>query len=492
KSKKMKSDTKPNIHRAIAIGGTRGASGKTIVTLGLIRMLVKHGYSIAPFKKGPDYIDPQWLSLGAGNPCRNLDSFLMDDDTIRDSFTSLREGTDISVIEGNRGLFDGLDIKGTYSFAELVKLLDIPLILVVDCKKASRSVAAVIHGFQTFDPDLRIHGVIINNFAGMRHKKIITETIETHCKIPVLGAIPRITDFMLDERHLGLEPIHEHRNPEQVLELIDKVFADAINIEEIIRISESIPLHNNRSDSTIILNHDDNVSTAVRCGAHGNSQTRINPAPAVSNISLSRKRTGIIRDSSFNFYYIESLELFEHHTEVRYINSLSDATLPDIDSLYIGGGFPETHAKQLSANTALRNDIRTFVERGFPVYAECGGLIYLSQAIISEKNEFPMVGIFPYQFKLTDKPVGHGYTTFQVDKDNPFYQTGSVVKGHEFRYSRIINAHECKDVPTAFAMLRGQGIMDKRDGSLYKNTLATFSHTHPFSYNAMWMKHCIE
>ncbi|HON79183.1 MAG TPA: cobyrinate a,c-diamide synthase [Spirochaetota bacterium] len=481
----MKSNPKTNISRAIAVAGTKGASGKTIVTLGLIRALVQHGYSVSPFKKGPDYIDPAWLSLAAQNPCRNLDSFLMDDNTIRQTFSSFSCQNDISVIEGNRGLFDGLDIDGTYSFAELVKLIDVPLILVVDCRKASRSVAAMIHGFQTFDPEITLQGVIINNFAGHRHKKIITESIENYCKIPVLGAIPRIPELLLDERHLGLEPIHEHRDPDKVFELLDSVFTDTVNIDKIIHIAENHENCRQKSSRTSSITvNDTDVNNTITTNAH----TPNTPPPSVSNILHSRRRIGIIRDTAFNFYYIESLEILEKNTEVHYINALHDTLLPDIDALYIGGGFPETHAKQLSENKTLRDDITRFIEKDFPVYAECGGLIYLSQSIISDNAEYPMTGIYPYRFELSDKPVGHGYTIFQVDKGNPFYRTGALVKGHEFRYSRIINADECQDVHTVFSMQRGHGIMNARDGVLHRNALATFSHTHPFSSNAMWLQ----
>lgn len=484
----MKSNSESNKKRAIAVGGTRGASGKTIVTLGIIRTLLQHGYTVSPFKKGPDYIDPAWLSLAAQNQCRNLDSFLMNDDIINKSFSYFSSKYDISIIEGNRGLFDGLDIAGTYSFAELVKLLDVPLILIVDCKKASRSIAAMVHGFHTFDPELSIQGIIINNFAGPRHKKIITESIETYCKIPVIGAIPRIPELLLDERHLGLEPIYEHRNPEKIFDLLDPVFSEAIDIEKIIEISETPSFRNIRN---LPAAHTPDTAQDITPPSVNSAEILfddVHEAPAVSNIVIPRKRIGIIRDSAFNFYYIESLEILEKYTDVMYINALADSRLPLIDSLYIGGGFPETHAQQLSDNITLRDDIARFIEDDFPVYAECGGLIYLSQAIISETGEHSMVGIYPYRFELSEKPVGHGYTTFQVDKETPFYHTGDIVKGHEFRYSRIINPNDCADVHTAFAMQRGQGIMNKRDGALYKNALATFSHTHPFSLNANWIK----
>jgi len=456
---------------AIAIGGLRGASGKTIVSMGMIKALSDSGYSVAPFKKGPDYIDPAWHSLSSGKPCHNLDAYLMNQKDIHHSFHTSNGNCDIAVIEGNRGLFDGFDIDGSYSFAELVKDLNIPLILVVDCKKASRTIAALVHGCMTFDPDLSIRGVILNNYAGKRHKDVVKGAIEKYCKIPVLGAIPRINDLPLNERHLGLEPIYEHDNPQNLLLELSNSIKDNIDIPAVIKIAETYP---GRKKSLFSFSK------------------KTNKQKKIEKSDQNKVTIGVFKDAAFNFYYEDNLKkLKDCGAEIKFLDSMKDKDLSGIHGLYIGGGFPETHGQKISSNKSMLYEIKQYVENNLPVYAECGGLVYLSQSIEDDNSSYPMCGIFPLRFKLSKKPVGHGYTIFKVSSENPYYPLNTIVKGHEFRYSKILNPDELKNINTAFTMERGKGLDGKVGGLTYKNVLATFCHTHDLTPESSAMTNLI-
>ncbi len=471
------------LHPGIAVGGIKGGSGKTFFAVGLIQALLRRGFSVSPFKKGPDYIDPAWLSRASGRQCRNLDAYLMPKDAVIGSFLAGAADTDYAVLEGNRGLFDGLDVMGTYSVAELAKWLGIPLLLVLDCSKSSRTMAALLHGLENFDKDLSIGGVILNQIAGERHKKIITDSIEKYCRTPVLGVMPRLFDRPISERHMGLMPVSEHPNPDVVIKTLGDAVESNVDIKSIIEIAEckskvhtGVPLADSRPN------------TMTRGDAYSANQTLSGRPDAKTLKTLTRPAIGVIRDSAFNFYYNENLDALKGKgADVIELNSISDEELPMIDALYIGGGFPETNVELISKNTSFRENLRRLVDNGLPVYAECGGLIYLSDSILIDNKRFPMTGIFPFVFELSDKPIGHGYTLFEVDKENPFYRIGAIVRGHEFRYSRIVNTDEIEKATTVFRMRRGTGIGNGRDGILYKRCLATFSHTHAYGENIQWI-----
>ncbi len=462
---------------AIAIAGVRGGSGKTITAVGLCRALKNRGMDVCPVKKGPDYIDPAWLGLAAGRSCRNLDTYLLAPSVIAHAFCEINRKSDITVLEGNRGLFDGYDAVGTHSLAALVKFLGIPVVLVVDCSKASRTIAALVLGCLRFDRGVPVKGVILNRVAGERHRGVITAAIEHYCGIPVLGAIPRLQHLDLPERHLGLLPTHEYRTPEKLAADMGRAVSEHVDIDGILsiarrhlprrhiarRMQESLPSILRRSR-----NHGDAVA-------------------ALSNNDAKRPTIGVIMDTAFNFYYPENIEALRSRSDgIVMIDSMSGVALPAVDGLYIGGGFPETHARALGANTAFIQSLRDRIMGGMPVYAECGGLIYLSDSIIAGGERFPMAGIFPFVFELSKRPEAHGYTEFMVETDNPFYRNGTCVRGHEFRYSRLVNPEVVRDVRTVFSMKRGTGIACGRDGALFKNTLATFSHTHTLTANADW------
>lgn len=436
----------------LIIAGTRGGSGKTTLSLGLIAAWREKGVIVVPYKKGPDYIDAGWLSAAAGHPCYNLDPFLMGRRQIVSSFAGHFVRGGYALIEGNRGLYDGMDVKGTYSTAELSKILKSPVILVLDCTKTTRTAAAVVLGMQKFEKSIEIKGVVLNQVAGSRHERVVRESIEEYCSIPVLGAIPKLAGGFLSERHMGLTPFQEHTEVEERIAYSSEVVREYCDVDRIYKIA---------MDASII--SDETKSLTKR------KISRTQPSP----------RIGIIRDSAFQFYYPENFEELESRgAELIEISSLEEKKLPDIDALYIGGGFPETHAIGLAKNRNFKKSVRAAIETGLPVYAECGGLMYLGTSIILGGRTYPMAGIFPLVFSLEKKPQAHGYTIVKVERTNPFYPRGTVLKGHEFHYSRVLEHRLKKGMYYSFRMKRGQGIADKMDGICYKNTLATYTHLH--------------
>ncbi|MFZ2196375.1 MAG: cobyrinate a,c-diamide synthase [Thermodesulfovibrionales bacterium] len=445
----------------LIIAGLKGGSGKTTVSLGLISAWRARGLSIVPYKKGPDYIDAGWLSSAAVQPCYNLDPFLISKEKILYSFREHFGKADCAVIEGNRGLYDGMDSEGTYSTAELAKMLKAPVVLVIDCTKMTRTVAAVLLGMKKFDREVDIKGVVLNQIAGARHEKIIRETVEKYCRVPVLGAVPKLRDKFLSERHMGLTPFQEHTEVKETLSSAGEIAREYIDLDSILEIAQgAVPLKT--GDRDMILD--------------GSKMKKNNPQPPTYHPVV---RIGIIRDSAFQFYYPENFEELEKRgAELLEISAINDGELPDIDALYIGGGFPETNAISLAENTRFKRSLVKAVEGGLPVYAECGGLMYLGAKLVLGNKKYSMAGIFPLTFCLEKKPQAHGYTVLEVTGENPFYPAGTMLRGHEFHYSKVIDRETKEGLHLSFLMKRGQGIINKMDGLCYKNVLATYTHLH--------------
>lgn len=437
----------------LVIAGLKGGSGKTTLSLGLIAAWREDGFAIAPFKKGPDYIDAGWLSRAAGRPCYNLDPFLTGNNRIRSSFAEHFADADIAVIEGNRGLYDGMDSAGTFSTAELSKTLQSPVVLIIDCTKATRTVGAMLLGMLKFDRRVSIKGAVLNQVAGARHEKIIREVIGNCCDVPVLGAIPKLHGTHLSERHMGLTPFQEHPEVDKAISLTADVIRKYVDIEGLSGIAMSASGSNLRAGRPI----------------------------ALPDASAAGPVIGIIRDSAFQFYYPENFEeLLKRGARLLEVSALAEKLLPDLDALYIGGGFPETNSIALAQNVSFRRSLRKAIEFGLPVYAECGGLMYLGRSLVLDRQRYPMVGIFPISFSLEKKPQAHGYTMVRVSRRNPFYTKGTSLKGHEFHYSKVIDYAPKAGMHFAFRMTRGQGIMDGMDGVSYKNALATYTHVHAY------------
>lgn len=445
----------------IVISALRGGSGKTLLSIGIIAALKESGKKVTPFKKGPDYIDAGWLGLAAGQPCYNLDTFLLDISTVKHSFYSRAAHSEISVIEGNRGLYDGIDTEGSTSTAETAKLLNLPVILCLDCTKTTRTLAAAILGCQHFDPGVDIRGVVLNRVAGSRHESILRTNIEHHCGIPVVGAIPKLRSHDFPERHMGLVPTHEHDWAVTAISAASQLAKNHIDLDTIVQIANA-SAEKNRTGITIEIPE----SLLPLKKAQGERAT--------ASVTI-----GICKDSAFQFYYPENLEaLSAAGADLIYLSPLTDNAIPsEIDGIYIGGGFPETHAHELEANTAFRIELKKLAEAGFPIYAECGGLMYMGEKLILEEESYAMTGILPIIFGFSKKPQGHGYTAIHVDKENPYFQVGTGIRGHEFRYSRVIE-WPGSQANTVFEMKRGTGIQGKRDGISHNRIFATYTHIH--------------
>ncbi|HKJ98296.1 MAG TPA: cobyrinate a,c-diamide synthase [Desulfotignum sp.] len=464
----------------VVVAGLRGGSGKTIISLGITAAWKRMNLAVAPFKKGPDYIDAGWLSLAAGRPCYNLDTYLCHPDVVQQSYATHSRSCDIALVEGNRGLYDGIDTDGSTSTAELARLLDLPVLLVLDCTKSTRTMAALLLGCMHFDPGIRIAGVILNQVAGSRHRKKVTDNIARFCRIPVFGAVPKLGSEDFPERHMGLVTSAEHGFSGQALASVEKMARDHIDLTSLHRAIT----HGCDSARKI---HTDSDHPENSIPAAGVCQPDSLPQiPAHEQVVI-----GVIRDSAFQFYYPDNLDALEDlGAKIVFISPLHQKTLPDVDALYMGGGFPETHAPQLAENTSFRHHLKHLSQNGLPIYAECGGLIFLGQSICLKDKKYPMSGILPIWFGLSLKPQGHGYTRVLVKHENPFYRTGEMLKGHEFRYSKILKI-DFQDHEMAFAMERGKGILDKKDGFFKNNTFGTYTHIHALG-SASWASSLVE
>ncbi|MGD8403264.1 MAG: hydrogenobyrinic acid a,c-diamide synthase (glutamine-hydrolyzing) [Anaerolineales bacterium] len=439
----------------LVIAAPQGRSGKTTVTLGLCSALNARGLSIQPYKKGPDYIDPSWLSEAAGSPCRSLDPFFYEQpEALLRAFVHSAGEADLSIVEGNHGLFDSFDETGVGSTAAVARTLNAPILLVVNATRIGRSVAAIVHGCQTFEPGTNIAGIVLNNIAHTRHETRTRQAVESHCGIPVVGTIPRDENLTIPDRHLGLIPREEEDALLSAITACQRAIEHHLNLDMVLDIARSAPALS--------------VSDQAQ-----NSK---------ASDQFSRVKIGVLRDRAFTFYYPENLEALEEAgAELVFIDAFHDTELPPVDALYIGGGFPEMFMDELSANYALRVTIREAIENNLPVYAECGGLMYLSQLIRWGEKSAEMVGALPCEIEMTGKPQGHGYVVAQVEYENPFFAPGTVLRGHEFHNSRLVALSTNGSNPTlttAYKLSRGNGIGESRDGIVYRNVLASYTHLH--------------
>jgi cobyrinic acid a,c-diamide synthase len=428
------------------IAGLAGDVGKSLVTLGLARGLGRRGWRVAPFKKGPDFIDAAWLGAAARAPGRNLDTYLMSPQAIAGSLQRAATSADLALIEGNRGLFDGVDARGSHSTAQLARLIGAPVILVVNAAKVTRTIAAHVLGCQAFDPDLPLAGVVLNRVATSRQERVIREALAAETGVPILGAIPRLEAQLLPSRHLGLLCPGEHPGRDEVLEALADGVARYVDVEAV-------------------------LAVAARAAQLPSSRPPAPPRGAGRSV-----RIGVLRDAAFSFYYPENLEALEAAgAELVGISPLADRDLPSIDGLYAGGGFPEEHAEALSGNERIRAALASAIDAGLPAWAECGGLMYLSRAIVRDGRTYPMVGALPVVVEHTARPQGHGYVAAQVDAANPFFEMGERLAGHEFHYSRRADAGP---VDTVLCLERGVGLGGGRDGLRVGNVVATYTHVH--------------
>ena len=456
-------DSRENSFPRLVIAAPQGRSGKTTLTLGLCAALTARGLAVQPFKKGPDYIDPSWLTEAAGRVCRTLDPFfLVSLEGVRQAFLRGARGADISLIEGNHGLYDSLDDEGTGSTAVVARWLQAPVILVVNAARMSRSVAALVRGYQDFEPETQVSAVILNNVAPgphrgkpSRHEHKLRNAIERYCRIPVVGALPRSDLLIIPDRHLGLVPRAEDNAFVPAIEACRDAVERHVDLDGVLNIA--------RAASPTP--HVEDLPLGAEAEPSGSR-----PRPAVARI-------GVIRDRVFTFYYPENLEaLVDAGGELFFIDALRDTSLPNVDVLYIGGGFPEMFMHELSANRHLRLDIWTAARSGLPIYAECGGLMYLARRILWEGRSAEMVGVLPCEVEMTSRSQGHGYVIAEAVEGNPFLLAGTIIRGHEFHNSRIVNWQGKSS--TAYRLERGNGLGDGRDGLVYRNVLASYTHLH--------------
>jgi cobyrinic acid a,c-diamide synthase len=438
----------------ILLSAAHKSSGKTTVSLGLAAALRARGLRVQPFKKGPDYIDPMWLAAAAGRPCYNLDFNTQDAGDIRALFASRSADAELALIEGNKGLHDGTAQDGSNSNAGLARVLGAPVVLVLDTRGMTRGVAALVLGFQAFDPGVTLAGVILNQVGGSRHESKLREALAYHTGVPVLGAVPRHPDLEIRERHLGLMPSNEHALAGATIERIAGVVAEHLDLDAVLAVARAAP-----------------APAPLAAGPHGARAAA--PVP-------QRLRIGIARDAAFGFYYPDDLEAFaDAGAELVPFDTLRDTHLPAVDGLFIGGGFPETQMAALEANAGLRAEIRAALEAGLPAYAECGGLMYLARRLRWGEEVREMVGVLPLDVVMEARPQGRGYARLMETGAGPWPPVAGgdgarVITAHEFHYSRLDAVPE--GLICAYRVQRGSGIDGQRDGVVYRNLLASYVH----------------
>jgi cobyrinic acid a,c-diamide synthase len=434
----------------LLISAAHKSSGKTTLTIGLARALVQRGLAVQTFKKGPDYIDPMWLAQASGRPCLNLDPHLMHDDEIVAAVARHGADADVTLVEGNKGLYDGLALDGSNSNAALARRLGLPVVLVLDARGMTRGIAPLILGYQAFDREIRIGGVILNRLGGPRHEAKLRAVIEHYTDVPVLGAVQQDPRVAMVERHLGLMPVAELDDAAARIDAMAQSVAAQVDLDRVLALAGSAA-----------------------------------PMPLVALPAFAqplagpRLRIGIARDAAFGFYYPDDLAALESAgASLVPIDTLHDTRLPALDGLFIGGGFPETAMAALEANAALRGALREAIGNGLPTYAECGGLMYLARSIRWGDRHAQMVGAIPGDVVMHDRPVGRGYVQLEetdafpwpsLDEPRPAQR-----RGHEFHYSSLQDL--APSVRFAYRVQRGHGVDGRHDGVCVHNLLASYAH----------------
>ena len=449
----------------LLISAAHKSSGKTTLTIGLCAALARLGLRVQPFKKGPDFIDPMWLSQASGHACFNLDPYLMEASQIRQLFDEHRTRADVSVVEGNKGLYDGLALDGSNSNAALAHLLKLPVVLVLDTRGMTRGIAPLLLGYQAFDSAINIAGVILNRVGGSRHESKLRAVIERYTDIPVLGSLGEDPTLAMTERHLGLIPSHEHAQSQQLIDRLGQRVGAQVNLEQLLQV----------------------------CAAGAPSGQR-SPPPSDSGqavVGPQGVRIGIARDKAFCFYYEDDLlALKRAGAELVYFDTLNDAHLPQaLDALFIGGGFPEMFTQELQANAPLRMAISRLIGHGLPTYAECGGLMYLSRSISWKGQRCEMVGAIEADVQLHDKPVGRGYVNLEATEHMPWAGLREyAIKAHEFHYSSLSGL--APDTRFAWRVSRGHGVDGTHDGIVQGRMLASYAHLRDIA-GTQWTEHFV-
>jgi cobyrinic acid a,c-diamide synthase len=430
----------------LLVSAPHRSSGKTTVTLGLCGALAAQGTRVQAFKKGPDYIDPMWLARASGRPCFNLDPYLMADEALVRQFREGAIGADMAVVEGNMGLHDGTALDGSNSNAALARRLQLPVVLVVDARGMTRGIAPLLLGFQAFERDIRMAGVILNRVGGPRHESKLRAAIECYTDIPVLGAVAQDGRLAMDERHLGLVTCPEVADAQERVREIGRIVGAQLDLAAIRR--------------------------AAASAAPGFEPRDPSPRSQGSDV-----RIAIARDRAFSFYYPDDLAALEAAgAQLVGFDTLRDTRLPDCDGLFIGGGFPETCMEELEANVAMRTAVREAIEDGLPAYAECGGLMYLARSISWQGRRAGMAGAIPGDAVMHPRPIGRGYVHLESTPHMPWPGAceGTRVLGHEFHHSSLENLPAAQRF--AWRVTRGHGIDGQHDGLRVRNLVASYTH----------------
>ncbi|GAB6094392.1 cobyrinate a,c-diamide synthase [Desulfatiferula olefinivorans] len=432
--------------RGLIIAGTHSGCGKTSVSLGLMALFRRRGLRVAPFKVGPDYIDPGHHRRAAGRVSRNLDGWMLSRDYNKALFERVSSDADIAVVEGVMGLYDGFDGRTEAgSTAQMAKWLGLPVVLVVDARSMARSGAALVKGFEGFDPDLRFAGVVFNRVGSPAHLTMLTEALDGHVAMPCLGGIDRNQAVVMPERHLGLVTDEEQGLSDGHLSVLADMVEAGLAVDDLLHSLNEIP-------------------ASLK-------------GPALSG-AKAEVRIGVARDRAFCFYYPDNLELLEEKgAELVFFSPLSDTRLPEnLDGLYFGGGYPELFAKTLSANHDLRRAVRTASTAGMPIYGECGGFMYLCREIRDfDGNAHPMTGCFPFSAVMLEKLRSLGYREVTLTEKTVIGPPGQVIRGHEFHYSHVDTGKAPETVYQVSSRRGGQGV---REGYRTGRTLGSYVHLH--------------
>lgn len=432
--------------KKFVLAATHSGAGKTTISMGIMKALVRRGYNVQPFKVGPDYIDPAFHSYVTGNKCRNLDSWMLEEENVKYLFNKNSFDKDISVIEGVMGLFDGHSSNnGIGSTAHVSKIIDSSVVLIIDASGMAMSAGALVQGYMNFDSDVNIKYVIVNKVNSLNHYEIIKDAIEKFNDVKCIGYMKKNQDISLKSRHLGLIPSVEVKDLDEKLNLIADKIEETIDIDLLI---------------------DSLDEWKIRVEENINSDKKI--------------RLAVAYDKAFNFYYHDNLDfLKERGAEIVYFSPLEDKQLPDnIDGIYIGGGFPEMFPLELQNNIEMKNEIKNASDKGMPIYAECGGLMYLSRTIRDlEDNSYDMVGVFQNDVKMTSRLKRFGYIEAEILRDCIIGKRGQHFKAHEFHRSEI-NSDYNNYVYEIKKIRNGDVIKQWECGYMKNNTLAQYAHVH--------------
>lgn len=466
----------------VILAGTSSAVGKTTIATGIMKAL-SEDKNVQPYKVGPDYIDPSYHSLATSNPSRNLDSFFMNENQIINVFQRglKKSNSKIGIIEGVRGLYEGIsptsDIGNTASIA---KALDAPVILILDARSLVKSAAAVVMGFQALDPSINIQGVILNKVKGKKHYLKAKKAVETFTDAMVIGGIPRDDKLTVNQRHLGLVPALEKQKIINDIDNWSNVVKEFIDLDALIDIMKTSKNRNIKDNQKIFnekkLSNRFNMKNSSSLIENNYSTDKFLDNQMWKVENKKRVKIAVAKDEVFSFYYQETFDSLEdNNAQLIFFSPFHDDEIPDVDALYIGGGYPEIFKKELSQNNSMKSSIKNFHESDGPIYGECGGLIYLSQSI----DDCSMVNILPYKSKMTPHVQGLSYVIAKASHDSLITSKGDEFRGHEFHYTNIFPNDQTN---FAFDIKRGRGIMNSMDGIVVGNTVANYTHIHPCSY----------